>query len=115
MARWYRQARETEGYQEEAMMDRDVCGVGRCRSVPDFGTIWSVPICDPHWHQCCREDIESLRWLHKHAKKEFASKLPPFVPHAPAPKPKPVARMVKPVQAPTKPKARLVRRAPPAR
>ena len=65
-------------------VNREICGIGRCRSEPDFGRIWSVPICNEHWERCCHEDIASLRWLHKHAKREFAEKLPPFVPHIPA-------------------------------
>lgn len=77
------------------MKDDDVCGIGRCRHEPDQGRIWSIPICVAHWEQCCREDIESLRWLHKHAKREFASKLPPFVPRVPAAQPVSPARVVR--------------------
>lgn len=57
--------------------DRDVCGIGRCKAVPDM-TVWSVPICQPHWNQCCAEmpNGSSLRWLHAKSKAEFRVSLP---------------------------------------
>lgn len=81
------------------LLDRDTCGVGRCKAVPDM-TVWSVPICQPHWNQCCEEmpNGSSLRWLHKKAKADFRSSLPdPSVADPPLKVSKPV-RVAKPIR-----------------
>lgn len=57
-------------------IDPDVCGIGRCKAEPSFGKIWSVPICDEHWRQCCAESASSLEWLHRKVKADIRPHLP---------------------------------------
>lgn len=79
--------------------DRDVCGIGRCKALPDM-TAWSVPICQAHWNQCCEQmpNGSSLRWLRAHAKSEFREILPdPAIADPPVKVSKPV-RVARPVR-----------------
>jgi hypothetical protein len=57
-------------------IDQEVCGIGRCKAEPSFGRIWSVPICDEHWRQCCAESASSLEWLHRKVKADIRQHLP---------------------------------------
>lgn len=91
---------------------RDVCAIGRCKSIPDM-TCWSVPICQPHWNQCCEEmpGGSSLAWLHKKVRVEFRSTLPPVEAGAPIKAPASKPKAVRISAPPAKPKA--VRVSPP--
>lgn len=103
-------------------MNRDICGIGRCKAVPDM-TVWSVPICQEHWEQCCKEmpGGSSLFWLHKKAKAEFRSSMPKddsrlkVTLSEPMPKPK-LKVALAPAPAPAKnPPRRVVPKARPGR
>lgn len=86
---------------------RDVCAIGRCKSIPDM-TCWSVPICQPHWNQCCEEmpGGSSLAWLHKKVRVEFRSSLRPVEEGAPIKAATPAVRKaVRISPPPEKPKA----------
>ena len=101
-------------------MNRDICGIGRCKALPDM-TCWSVPICQEHWNQCCKEmpNGSSLLWLRQKAKAEFRSSLPKddsglkVTPSEPLPKPRLKAAPV-PVSAKNPPR-RVVCKARPGR
>ena len=96
-------------------MNHAACAIGRCKAEPDL-VCWTVPICQPHWSQCCAEEPGcSLEWLRRKVRREFVRDMP-----APLPVPRrvePVAQRVlrKPVRVtppreePRKP-VRLVRK-----